>query len=44
LAVGAECTVQADAFHCIVEKLVVGFGAGGFGPFIYGGKVLFTFV
>lgn len=34
LAVGTECPVEPDAFHCVVQELVVCFGAFDFGPLV----------
>ena len=34
LAIGAKCSVEPDAFHCVVQELVVGLGAFDVGPFV----------
>lgn len=39
-AVGAGGAVEADAFHGVVEDLVVGFGGVEFGVLVDGGEVL----
>ena len=44
VAIGAESSVEPDAFHCVVQKLVVCFGAFDFGPLVDIGEVLFALV
>lgn len=34
LAVGTKCSIEPDAFHCVVQELVVCFGAFDFGPIV----------
>ena len=43
-AIGAEGSVEPDAFHRIVQELVVCFGALNFGPPVDTGKMFFAFV
>ena len=43
-AIGAEGSVEPDAFHRVVQELVVCFGALNFGPPVDTGKVFFAFV
>lgn len=43
-AVRAESAVEADAFHGVMEDLVVAFGGVHFSVFVDGGEVFFSFV
>ena len=43
-AIGAEGSVEPDAFHRVVQELVVCFGALNFGPPVDTGKMFFAFV
>ena len=43
-AVGARCSVEPNAFHGVVQQLVVCFGAVGFGPLVDFGEVRFALV
>ncbi len=43
LAVRAECTVESDTFHGVVQEFLVRFCTWGFGPLIDGWEVLLPF-
>ena len=43
-AIGAEGSIESDAFHRVVQELVVCFGALNFGPPVNTGKIFFAFV
>ena len=43
-AIGAKGSVKPDAFHRVVQELVVCFGALNFGPPVDTGKMFFAFV
>ena len=44
LAIGAEGSVEPNAFHCVVQELVVCLGAFDFGPSVDFKEVHFAFV